>query len=148
LTLQLFDIPSFPLQVAIVSSDCCGFAQSSLCAVTGSTTPERSPPSRSSQIPLEWPFRSTWYFLLFLIDCGFSFSFHFLVCFLCCAQILRRIPPLFWNPLVGLLADTYDRRKLMIFADISRFFVVVAILLVTRFLEGKVRSHLRSLLWL
>ncbi|KNC48199.1 major facilitator superfamily transporter MFS_1 [Thecamonas trahens ATCC 50062] len=55
--------------------------------------------------------------------------------------VLRRFPPLVFVPLVGYLADSFDRRLLMIVSDLIRI-VVVAVLLVLAMI------HKASLLWL
>ena len=54
-------------------------------------------------------------------DSGAALSYLFLA---------RMLPFFFLSPVAGVLADRFDRRKLMIFADLSRVFVVLGFLFV------------------
>lgn len=51
--------------------------------------------------------------------------------------ILRRLPPLLLLPLVGWMADTFDRRSLMIGADVFRALVVGLLMLCTALPVGR-----------
>lgn len=45
--------------------------------------------------------------------------------------LARFLPPLLVSPLAGVLLDRFDRKRLLIFSDVARFFIVLGFLLAT-----------------
>jgi MFS family permease len=45
-------------------------------------------------------------------------------------MVARELPALIWNPVVGVAADTFDRKKILIIADLVRSAIVLLFLLV------------------